>query len=238
MPAVPEARLADGRLDLLTAPATSAARHARHAAEAAPAAAISASRRSATHSLQTLTIDSDDAIPLAADGEPLAACATLRDAGCGRQRFRSSRAPAAPHSALAVAPPRATPPIAARSERQSLARRIAVDRQAREVDLAARARRSGRPSRGRCRPPSSSRACRGRSRARGCGHGVRADDRRAVGRHRAQAAPELGRGHIAAGREQVGHDVFERVPARLVQLAACSRRARPCRRRGCGRPGA
>jgi hypothetical protein len=74
-------------------------------------------------------------------------------------------------------------------------------------------------TRGRCRRPSSSPACRGRWPAQ---VGVRraADDGRAVGRHRAQAAPELGLADVAAVREQVGHHMLQRAPARLAQVQA------------------
>jgi diacylglycerol kinase (ATP) len=75
MQAVPGARVADGKLDLLLAgafgrmgtlgmlPKLLKGRHLGH-------------EKIATHKLQTLVIDSDDPLPMAADGEPLA---PLRD---------------------------------------------------------------------------------------------------------------------------------------------------------------
>ncbi len=50
-----------------------------------------------------------------------------------------------------------------------------------------------------------------------------ADEGRAVGCHRAQAAPEGGLADIAASREQVGHDVVQRAAARLAQVQAVTR---------------
>ncbi len=47
--------------------------------------------------------------------------------------------------------------------------------------------------------------------------GRRADERRAVGRHRPQSAPETRPGGVAAAREQVADDVLQGAPARLVQ---------------------
>ena len=47
----------------------------------------------------------------------------------------------------------------------------------------------------------------------------RADHRRAVRRHRAQAAPERRLGEIAAAREQIGQRVIERGAACVVELA-------------------
>jgi hypothetical protein len=97
--------------------------------------------------------------------------------------------------------------------------------------------RPGRRSRGRCRRPWSSPACRGRWPAAGWS---RAACRRRSACRRASSGAgrtRTGLGHIAAVREQVGHHVLQRA-RRGSRSSGCSRPARPCRRRGCGRPGA
>ena len=48
----------------------------------------------------------------------------------------------------------------------------------------------------------------------------RADDRRAVGRHRPQAAPELGARDVAAAREEIVDDMRERAAG--APRAGCS----------------
>jgi len=45
----------------------------------------------------------------------------------------------------------------------------------------------------------------------------RAEHRRAIRRHRAQAGPEAGARQIAAAREQIADDMRQRLPARFAQ---------------------
>ena len=64
-------------------------------------------------------------------------------------------------------------------------------------------------------------------------HRGRTDDGRAVGRHRPQAGPELAACHLAgAGKQILGHHL-QRLASLHHATTDRSRRARPCRRRGC-----